>query len=49
MADVLLGPTVSGAMVGGGVKADHREGAGSDDKAKQVSEFVAHGWSTEAR
>ena len=31
------------AMVGGGVKADHREGAGSDEEAEQVSEFVGHG------
>ena len=31
------------AVVGGGVKADHREGAGSDDKAEQVSEFGGHG------
>ena len=42
MADVFLSPTVGGAMVGSGVKADHREGAGSDDKAEQVSELVFH-------
>jgi len=29
-------------VVRGGVKADHREGACSDDKAEQVSEFVCH-------
>ena len=31
------------AVVGGGVKADHGESAGGDDKAKQVGEFVGHG------
>jgi len=29
-------------MVGSCVKADHREGAGSDDEAEQVSEFGGH-------
>ena len=43
MADVFLSPTVGEAMVGSGVKTDHREGAGSDDKAEQVSEFGRHG------
>jgi hypothetical protein len=43
MADVFLSPTVGEAMVGSGVKADHREGAGSDDEAEQVSEFGGHG------
>ena len=43
MADILLSSTVGGAVVGSGVKADHREGAGSDDEAEQVSEFGGHG------
>jgi len=43
MAHILLSSTVGKAMVGGGVKADHREGAGSDEEAEQVSEFVGHG------
>jgi len=30
-------------MVGSGVKADHREGASSDDETEQVSEFGGHG------
>jgi hypothetical protein len=29
--------------MGSGVKADHRERAGGDNKAKQVSEFGGHG------
>lgn len=28
--------------MGSGVKADHRERAGGDDKAKQISEFGGH-------
>jgi hypothetical protein len=43
MAHILLSSTVSGAVVSSGVKADHREGAGSDDKAEQVAEFGGHG------
>jgi len=31
------------AVVGSGVKADHREGASSDDETEQVSEFGGHG------
>ena len=30
------------AVVGSGIKADHREGACSDDKAEQVAEFGGH-------
>ena len=37
------------AVVCGGVKADHGEGAGGDDEAKQVGEFVAHWWGYGAR
>lgn len=32
------------AVMGGGVKADHGEGARGDDKAEQVGEFVGHWW-----
>jgi hypothetical protein len=31
------------AVVCGGVKADHREGTGNDDKAEQIPEFGGHG------
>ena len=42
MAHILLRAGMGLAVVGGGVKADHGEGAGGDDKAEQVGEFVGH-------
>jgi len=33
---------MGGAMVGSGVKADHCESTGGDDKTKQVAEFGGH-------
>ena len=30
------------AVMGGGIKADHGESAGGDDKAEQVGKFVVH-------
>ena len=44
MAHILLRSGMGLAVVCGGVKADHGEGARGDDKAEQIGEFAGHWW-----